>query len=441
MVNLISNPRKFGIDVMAMIFCANGIIIPLGRNWTPIQLISIFIVSLILIELIVGQRKKIVFDKKSFIYFVLFLAACIISIIFKPPSPEIVFASDSKYNHSYSTLSWLYFAWMTLNFLIVITIYLVIDAEKALFRFLRIVFLSSVFYSLYSLYQYIIVSIFGLGAQKLVYVLNYTYLWGPEAIRSPSLSREPLFYSFYLLFIILLLINVLSSDDGSFMKKLQLSKYSIIAILLLNLLAFFLGKPTAGFFAIVCGLIFMFRKQFKFSRKISIKNAFRIFIGAVTSVGVLSLFLFINYERVFRRVIRFTDVSSGYVRVTSILESLEYIKKDPWTGYGLSNSQFFIKTIVIHNMYLNLLAELGIIGFVIFLAFIYYVWKKLIKLSNSKFLEYKIMGNAFAAYYVTILIQWLSFHAFSIPVFWVLTGVILVVDKLHHRTTTELKPI
>ncbi|MEP3387664.1 MAG: hypothetical protein ABJO02_05720 [Reichenbachiella sp.] len=439
MYSSIEKPRKLFFDLFMVFFPASGIIIPIGRDWTPVQILTILLTLILSLELFFNKRESIKINTKFLTFFVLFLATCVVSILFKPDTPLITFNSNSSYAASYHTLDLLYLSWMLLNLAMVILIYNLIDSYQVFYRALKIMLLSSIFYAFYAYFQYIIVLIFGEGARSLVYVFKDEYLWGPEAIRSPSLSREPLFYSFYLSGVIFLCVSLLFKKGHSLLAQIGLSKTTIIWILVINSMAFFLGKPTAGFISVIIAIFFFFSRNFKLSSRINVNNLKKFVRITILFLPVFAGFLYLNQHRITRRLTSAADMSSGYVRVVSVLEGIDSIKKYPITGYGISNSQFFISTVVIHNMYVNLVAETGVIGFLAFMLILLFLWFKVSEQS-------KMTGNAgaigqwFLVFLVAVLIQWMSMHAFSIPIFWFYCGLILTSIKLSQYRSKQNFP-
>ncbi|MDW3208241.1 MAG: hypothetical protein R8N23_00135 [Reichenbachiella sp.] len=429
MYTLIEKPRKLFFDLLMAAFPASGVIIPIGRDWTPVQLITILSTLILILELIFNKRASIKINTNFLTLFVLFLATCVVSILFKPDTPSITFNSHSNYAASYHTLDLLYLAWMILNLVMVILIYNVIDSYEVFYRALKIMLLSSIFYAFYAYYQYIIVLIFGEGARSLVYVFKEEYLWGPEAIRSPSLSREPLFYSFYLSGIIFLCVSILFKKGHSLFTKIGLPKTTIVWILIINSIAFFSGKPTAGFVSLIVAVSFFLIRNIKFSSRIKVNFLKKGLWYTLIVLPIFVGFIYLNQNRIARRLTSAADMSSGYVRVVSVLEGIDSIKKYPITGYGISNSQFFISTVVIHNMYINLVAETGIIGFLAFMSILLFLWFKISKQSKMPG-NSGALGQWFLVFLVAVLIQWMSMHAFSIPIFWFYCGLILTSIKL-----------
>jgi len=419
---------------------SSGLIISIGRNWTSIQLLIILISLLYFTKLLQGSLKKIELPKKFLLLYFLFICIAIISIIFKPDKPVIVFSEGHLYSQSYDTYGILYLAWLLLNLIMFIVLYIFIDSKKKLFWLLKALIYSSVFYAIYAIYQYLIVSLLGDGASSFVYVLKDDYLWGPDRVRPPSLSREPLYYSCYLLWIVFLILAALDSDK-SILNRLKISERTIKIILALNLVAFFLSRPTAGFLALIFCTLFMFRNRFILKRKVSLRKTIKTFSFGIISLLLITLFVATNFNRIVSRFTRVTDVTSGYTRVVSVLEAISYIKDDPWTGYGLSNSQFFISKVVVHNVYVNLLAELGIFGLLSFLAIVYHLWRRSKKIYQNSISEYQVLGRTYMVYIISILIQWMSFHAFSLPSFWFFSTLILITFNImrdeHHSVDVQ----
>ena len=110
------------------------------------------------------------------------------------------------------------------------------------------------------------------------------------------------------------------------------------------------------------------------------------------------------------------DTSAG-ARYGAILVSLDLIQKHPFLGEGLgyarasyiktikdsaiySKSKYLIKVMSdLHNQYMQVLIEVGIVGFVIFLLFIYYFYKEKIYDIEFKTISIIFMTSLLAGFF------------------------------------------
>jgi hypothetical protein len=396
----------------------NGVQIPIGRNWTPAQLVTILFVVSYFLELLFNSNFRFSAPIR-FLFAGVFLIGCTFaSIVFMPHINETKVIPTRFTLDDYGKLSVWYLFWLVQNLVTSLIVYNEIIKQNNLGKVLKWVIYSSVFYAIYGLYQYLATFLLGEGSAAIVYVLKGEYLWGPEAIRIASLEREPLYYSFFQLVVILMVLSSLKS------KIFFIPKKHLIYILLLNLFVFTLSRPTAGFIALVVGLLYLFRDVFVIKRNVNIKSAMsNMLILLVSALGMLAFFIF-NSGRILRRISDMSNIEGGYVRVRSILEGIQNFLEYPRFGVGIGNSLYFVSTEVVHNMYIQTLLETGVQGLLAVFVLIFIIYKSSCGISE------KFLRDSFIAYLITILIQWLSFFNFNIPSVWFFFGLILSTNSI-----------
>jgi O-antigen ligase len=398
----------------------NGVQIWIGRNWTPFQLVSILYFGVIVLEFLINRRSlSFTIPKSYYRLSLLLLLGNALSIVFMSSLSEVRYIRDDFTESRYFVISIWHFLWLIQNMFTVLIIFNEIKSKERLIKFFKITLNSSIFYAVYGLYQYSVTYILGDNSKYFVYILKPEYLWGPEAIRIASLDREPLYYAFYLNFILLLTLTLIIN------KHFILSKKKLIIIFSINFLTFVLTRATAGFLAFVVALTIYYLKNLKLRELLSSANKLlnNIVLFLFSIVLLLSFFL-ANQRRIERRVGTVTEVDTGYVRLRSIVQGIETFFDNIYFGVGLGNSPYYIATEVVHNMYIQVLVETGLFGFLGVMFWIIYHFRAAKKIEN------KSINLMFYLLMVTVCFQWLSFYNFNLPIVWVFSGLILAITKI-----------
>lgn len=169
-------------------------------------------------------------------------------------------------------------------------------------------------------------------------------------------------------------------DRGKLMTK----------VIILGLLAFFLyyisisgsRKSLVSFAVVIMSWIF-----FSFKLKKQISYFFAIFlIGAIAGSYLYTL---LEDTAVFVRFSQLEDNTGGTdIRKSLYAEAFEVFKSSPVVGVGLNNfREYSYSGLYAHSNYMELLADTGIIGFVLFFTLYLRIWlnsNKLNKLHDNK---------------------------------------------------------
>lgn len=152
--------------------------------------------------------------------------------------------------------------------------------------------------------------------------------------------------------------------------------------LILCSITILLSLSRGGFFAIVFPLLFYVKKYYK---RVNYKKIVLIILAVITLNIILAYILDFNYIRVFtiRLLNIFSDGGSG--RINLWKNGLEVFGENPLFGIGINNFRSYNINIYgdsryLHNTYLQILVETGIVGFSIFLVFVYLFLFRLLKL-------------------------------------------------------------
>lgn len=437
-----SYPERFFYFLFVIFIAGNGIIIPLGRDWTLPQIMAMAMIFFWGLKLIIGSSKpKIKVLPFPFFVLLLWLILIVISIINSPPEPYSPF--HKEFLQSYRVVGIMFYFWIILDIIIMWFIYNTLRDGKLLTKTFRLLIYSSFFYSLYGIYQYIMASIFGISSNPIVYALNYHYLYHDYIVRLLSLSREPLYFVNFISPVLIISIALLITRS---VNVLRISKKTLLIITGINLCAFFLAKSTGGFVAMAGSFMIILLIYYKdYAANLSFK---KILYG-ITGLLIFTLSFYQLFGReVERRIIRLTDPTSGYTRIVSIIEGLESVIQNPYFGFGLGHSYFFISKTQIHNAYLNIMAETGVFSFICFFSLLIFLAYQLYS-AYRKAGIYKGLVLGIAGAFSYILIQWLSFFAYIVLFAWFLFGVIMALPesvkslqkkKFRLKLSDELKP-
>lgn len=131
-----------------------------------------------------------------------------------------------------------------------------------------------------------------------------------------------------------------------------------------------------------------------------------------------------------------TETSAAY-RESFVAHGLEWFKKSPFIGYGLSNFRVLNRNnygldLYAHNNYIELLVGGGIIGFVLYYVMYFYILIKLLPMVNNK-------NSDVVAVFIILLIRLFTDFAsvsFDSKMVWVLLALgFLTVKKIMNKTT------
>lgn len=331
------------------------------------------------------KERKLNFNiKKSLIIFALYFIALIVSSIFGADFYQSFWGNAER-------MEGLYFL---INFLLLLAILTQILEEKSnLMIILRSFLLGTLLTFIYVVLQALNFSGFGVvqGLQRF----------------SSSLGNSALFSS-YLIFSFWFGIYAFYIDIGKYWKVFYLfiTIFSFAFIILAQTRASFLG-------IVIASMIVLFILGFR-AKNINIKKtSIFVFLGLVILLSIIFIFRSSHFIKSLPAISRVSSISlndsTTASRLVSAKISLNGFLERPVFGWGINNffnlytkyydpknltndPQFFDKP---HNKYLEILTEDGILGFVIYAAFIVYLLSIIIKnLDNEKL----IVLGAFITY-------------------------------------------
>lgn len=237
--------------------------------------------------------------------------------------------------------------------------------------------------------------------------------YGDGYMRAYSTFDNPNFYAFILLIVLLICFNQIQFQLT--FKNYRLMLFYIGAFII-NFYALLLTGTRSILLALALGLLVILlvqRKWMQLKVLIFMGAAFVLFI-----VSNASLFP------------RFMEISkhSG-IRFTIWETAISQIKKEPWFGKGLFTYEFMFDRSDAHNIFIESLLSLGIMGTFIFV--VYGIEKTYQFYHNAYYLDYPLA--------LSLIVSTMMYGIFDIPLFAVQTSMLFVaVLCLPTRSTHHL---
>ena len=203
-------------------------------------------------------------------------------------------------------------------------------------------------------------------------------------------------------------------------ERIKLNKIRKFIHIIIGLVTTFLLLSRTAQIAIILPILFII---FYSIRNINYK--YKVIIYSI--FAVLSIFAgFILFDKFFH--IKFDMTDGGYTRLYIWGEAIKNIWNSHWiTGNGIGYSGHFIETVVdrtesnLHNVYLNIFFEMGLMGIGAYISFLVFYFKEIINKSNIV----KIIFTLLIPFGAITMLQYLGFDN-DIVVFFIL---ILVCNK------------
>lgn len=260
---------------------------------------------------------------------------------------------------------------------------------------------------------------------------------------------------------------------GAVISGFRLSKWKwlepILAVASIGLLLFTYSRSGMFNIVLVTGLVFLltggrfFRRfwtwlKHPFSGRQWPGIALRVAAVGVIVVGLAVSAVVLNSGNYFSNLWE-VDLSQGinhYLRynfvggrVTYAIAGFDTFAEYPWTGVGLGGSSLYLydhvsvesipdfpevarimspdskETMNIKNMYVRLLAETGLLGFWLFVAFLFSILASFIKRLSGADLASAYIGTAGLFAWFAIILRYFSQDSFTSPFVWVVLGMCL----------------
>ncbi|MBQ3834522.1 MAG: O-antigen ligase family protein [Elusimicrobia bacterium] len=204
------------------------------------------------------------------------------------------------------------------------------------------------------------------------------------------------------------------------------NKYLILAGIIFYLFALLLSGTRACFISVFCTFVVMLT-FYMFKKKEFFKTGLFIFL-----IFVLSLTVY-NFSPFLQQRIKNTSITkeeSLIFRIDMYKHGLNLLKEPKLIGYGPSNATKQEGNVHnlphFHNMYLQIILDFGVIGFILFLTILFFIFKRLIVLyMQTQSVYYLMLIFAWFAILISEMFDcMLRYPFFSAQYFWV-TGLIL----------------
>lgn len=325
-----------------------------------------------------------------------------------------------------------------------------IKSTKNLNKIIKVILISTTIVSLFGLYQFI-GDVIGLPDEVTGLREHYTKkVFGFPRVH--SVSTEPLYFANYLLIpTSLLLAFVLSRRKNkdvaqkSSSKKPPFSPLIIFSILALSSLNIILTLSRGGYLALLF-LSFLFGLFF-IKSLLSVKKIIIITLILITSL--VSAYGFLLFTDRKKNVDIFLDQATTYTEGAGVEErfdtydqAISMIKEYPIIGGGIGNFGPYAARnpnnqpkdgwAIVNNEFLEIWAEQGILGLLIFLSLIFIIAirsiKAIIKKNTDPYLKTVLIGFLFA--FLAIIVQYQTFSTLYILHFWFLIGLIITAQNL-----------
>lgn len=164
----------------------------------------------------------------------------------------------------------------------------------------------------------------------------------------------------------------------NYAKNFKATRRFFISFILLGLI---FSTETRS---VMLSIFFILLTYFLWNKIIKSKIIFKLFFGTVVAFCYIFTVIYPNlqnylpnYEYLNYQMIRYTgkSIHSGRDTIWSLL--IDVIKQKPFFGYGSGAvpSDYIQSSLSAHNLYLQISLQVGLIGLIIFVIFLYSVWK------------------------------------------------------------------
>lgn len=381
-INLINT-----LENISLISLCLGLLFFLNNNFLPKSLYLFGFSASIMLFLLIKNKSNVL--KKDLLFLPIFLLFLLICLLF---------------NYSFHSLKYIIYYFFGMIYL-----FYFLNNKQSIIKLLKFYYIGSIIFVFFTIFSYFFEDLY----LKLIYHLyngtsNYQtvlnlYKWEEYSGIAGQTGYNAFAISIGIIISFTHLIKEIKDN-----KKLNL-KYLII--LILQMFAIFLCSKRAILLFIVVTLLSMIFKFFSIKDKKNMKRIGLILLGVliISSVCIILIeplkHIFIKNAELFNK----ENLLNG--RGPLYTAALELFKSNPIFGCGIKTfSALNADNLDVHNVYLQLLAENGIIGFLIFvpgLLSILYKTRKIIFDNNFKknaylyisygiqffFLLYSITGN------------------------------------------------
>lgn len=385
--------------------------------------ISEFLVLFIILNFGLRHKLKFYFSKCNEKFVILFILTIFISAVLSILDPINIFVKGIDKGPYYSfEYGWLFK---------IIRMYLVLCFAVILERQLII---KKTFFDVlcnYYIFINVLVDLYGIGN-----FFTTSSIAQLGQIRTDLFAAEPSEAGFINCFAIILALR-------NFISKRTKRNTATIGILIFGQLV--IGSTTS-IIAVIVSIFVTYvkynKKNYGISRKmiimciLSVGLCFSIFYWLANNTQILDKILNVQYDR---------EGGSAIERITTIETCWEIFKVRPILGIGFGNFGWYVNHYVTsplllftpggafqpNNTYMQILAELGVVGFGLYVWFIGQQFAKL-----NKILKYN--SKNMLAYFCYALLSYLLIHGLTLPIiysfqFWTLVAVIQSMSLIHQK--------
>ena len=189
--------------------------------------------------------------------------------------------------------------------------------------------------------------------------LGLKFILGSSVVRASGFVGDPNEFG-------VLLISIIPFAFFSYFEEKNLNKKLICSLTFFTILiaSLFTFSRSVLLALLLILVVMLFKKR---------KTKESMIIIAVIAV----IFLF-TYPELIKRFDYYSINNGIEIRQRLIHNSIEVFKNNPFLGSGLGTIQFFTyRNTVTHNLYIQLLAESGIMGFIFFILILIFACKNL----------------------------------------------------------------
>lgn len=411
--------------IVSLFFIAFGI--TLGSNTLPLS----FFLLLMLTMVLLANGWSIAIDNTTKSLFVFFIIA-VISVFYRllvGTKTGSSFWGDTIETKGIKQL--IMFFMMVLHFVVLRNILKKYDI-KIIQNLLKFFVLICFLVALYSIYQFFAFRYDWPFTDILRTSKSYSITRGLEDSSWAGLPRarafmpEPCFWGAFLLIPFSLVLPFV-------FERKKIALWLLLSVFVTALLLTFSRSCWFG-----CLFILVLFVYYKIIYEQKIIRTAKIFL--IVTAGIILLLTLIVPDKLnlFQRLSAFSDFSS-FERFEMQKRAFQIFLEYPILGVGFGNTPFFLNYIVTHNFYLQLLLETGIVGFFVFMLFLFQVWIKLKELEKKTCLFYKGEGLrslilAIKLAFFSMLFTWIHLTAYNLSYIWFTLALITVLSCSYQKT-------
>jgi O-antigen ligase len=245
-----------------------------------------------------------------------------------------------------------------------------------------------------------------------------------------AITPEPSFWGSFLLIPISMIFPLTSRNKR---WKIYMMFYILVLIITFSRSAWF------GLVIIVLYNMYDLLKKRKWI--IPVNNLVKI-ISAIIIASGICVYVTIRWHAVIEAIILMKDWSS-MERLNTQVDGIMLFIRHPLIGIGWGNTPFYLKNTVTYNFYLQLLLEVGIVGFLVFGVFLLQIWKKLdsfsskLDFSDQRDFETSKLITGLKTSFFAILIIWLNLPAYNFSYFWFVFAMMITLPKIYAKSVYE----